>query len=255
MDRGIIPIIMAGGLGTRMNSNIPKVLHEISSFPMIVHILFNLEEFSKYRNLKQILIIVGKYKEEIKATIEKYIKLPYITYIEQIEPKGTGHAIKCCSDFLSQYKDCDSIILSGDVPLFSCSSMISLTNKLNKVRIVITEMNNPSGYGRILINNNKFVRIKEHNDCSVEELKIRKINCGIYSFDVETLLKWINYIKNDNSKGEYYLTDIIELIKCGENIDIETIEITSDNQHEIMGVNTIEQLHILEEKFLQSNLK
>ena len=255
MDKGIVAIIMAGGLGTRMNSNTPKVLHKICSIPMIVHILFNLEEFSKYRNLKQVIIIVGKYKEEIKDTIEKHIKLPYITYIEQIEPKGTGHAIKCCSDCLSQYKDCDSVILSGDVPLFSCSSMISLTNKLNKARIVITEMDNPTGYGRIVINNNIFVRIKEHNDCSVEELEIKKVNCGIYSFNVETLLKWINCIKNDNSKGEYYLTDIIELIKFGEKIDIETLEISTDNQHEIMGVNTVEQLNILEEKFLQSYLK
>jgi bifunctional N-acetylglucosamine-1-phosphate-uridyltransferase/glucosamine-1-phosphate-acetyltransferase GlmU-like protein len=251
MERDIVAIIMAGGLGTRMNSNIPKVLHNICSIPMIVHIIFNLQEFSKYRNLKQICIIVGKYKEEIKTTIENYVKLPYITYIEQNEPKGTGHAIKCCSDCLLQYKDCDSIILSGDVPLFSYSSMISLTNNLNKARIVITEVDNPTGYGRIVINNNIFVRIKEHNECSTEELKIKKINCGIYSFNVEILLKWINCIKNDNSKKEYYLTDIIELIQFGEKIDIDTFEISTENQHEIMGVNTIEQLHILEEKFLK----
>jgi bifunctional UDP-N-acetylglucosamine pyrophosphorylase/glucosamine-1-phosphate N-acetyltransferase len=142
---------MAGGLGTRMNSNIPKVLHNICSVPMIVHILLNLEEFSKYKNLKQIFIVVGKYKEEIKNTIEKYINLPYITYIEQVHPKGTGHAIKCCSECLLQYKDCDSIILSGDVPLFSPLSMFSLTNNLKTARIAITEMDNPSVYGRIII--------------------------------------------------------------------------------------------------------
>jgi bifunctional UDP-N-acetylglucosamine pyrophosphorylase/glucosamine-1-phosphate N-acetyltransferase len=255
MGRDLVAIIMAGGLGTRMNSNTPKVLHSICSIPMIVHVLLNLEEFSKYKNLRQILIVVGKYKEEIKTTIEKYVTIPNLTYIEQADPKGTGHAIKCCSDCLSQYKDCDSIILSGDVPLFSHFSMSSLTYNLNKARIVITEMDNPAGYGRIVINNNTFVRIKEHNDCSAEELQIKKVNCGIYSFNVEILLKWIHFIKNNNSKEEYYLTDIIELIKCGENIDIETYEISPEKQHEIMGVNTIDQLRILETKFLQSNLK
>jgi bifunctional UDP-N-acetylglucosamine pyrophosphorylase/glucosamine-1-phosphate N-acetyltransferase len=122
---------------------------------------------------------------------------------------------------------------------------------MNKVKIVTTNIDNPNGYGRIVTDNGKFVRIKEHNDCSREELEIKTVNCGIYSFEVDILLKRVPEIKNDNSKGEYYLTDIIEIIKNGENIDIEMVGIPHDKQYEITGVNTVEQLNSLE-KMLQS---
>jgi bifunctional UDP-N-acetylglucosamine pyrophosphorylase / glucosamine-1-phosphate N-acetyltransferase len=251
-ERGIVAIIMAGGLGSRMNSDTPKVLHKIYKIPMIVHILIKLQEFKKIRDLKQIFIIVGKYKDEIKSTIEKYIKIPYITYVDQYDPKGTGHAIQCCSNELLNYKDSDAIILSGDVPLFSTISMNHLVSNLNKARIVTTEIENPAGYGRIITNNNIFERIKENNDCTIDELDIKKVNCGIYAFNVEVLLKWISEIKNNNSKGEYYLTDIVELIKNGENTEIDILEISTEKQYEIMGVNTPEQLKNLEEKFIKS---
>jgi bifunctional N-acetylglucosamine-1-phosphate-uridyltransferase/glucosamine-1-phosphate-acetyltransferase GlmU-like protein len=249
MEKDIVAIIMAGGLGSRMNSNIPKVLHKLNKLPLIVHILLNLEVFSKRINLKQILIVVGKYRVEIQNTIEEYIKLPYITYVQQDEPKGTGHAVKCCSNELLKYNDCDVIVLSGDVPFFSPQSMFLLTQDLNNVKIVVTEMENPHGYGRIITDNYRFLRIKEHNDCSIDELNIQKVNCGIYSFNVNILLKWISNIKNNNAKEEYYLTDIIELIKEGENIDIEMIEIPIDKHYEILGINTIEQLEMLERTF------
>lgn len=245
MEKDIVAIIMAGGLGSRMNSNIPKVLHKLNQLPMIVHILLNLKEFRKYRNLKQILIVVGKYKVEIQKTIEEFIILPYVTYIDQDEPKGTGHAVKCCSNELLKYNDCDVIVLSGDVPFFSPQSMQLLTQNLNNVRIVVTKLENPNGYGRIITDDGKFLHIKEHNDCSIEELKIQTVNCGIYSFNVNTLLKWISYIKNNNSKEEYYLTDIIQLIKEGENINIEMIDMPTDKHYEIMGVNSIDQLETL----------
>jgi len=252
MEKDIVAIIMAGGLGARMNSDIPKVLHKIYKIPMIVHILLKLKEFRNIRNLKQILIVVGKYKEQIQNIIEEFIELPYITYIEQCDPKGTGHAIKCCSNELIKYKHCDVIILSGDVPLFSTLYMDLLTKNLNKARIVITELENSNGYGRIIINNKKFEKIKEQNDCMNEELYINKVNCGIYSFNVEILLKWISFIKNNNSQGEYYLTDIVELIKIGENIDIDMLEIPTQKQYQIMGVNTIKQLEELEIIFIKS---
>lgn len=253
MEKDIVAIIMAGGLGSRMNSNIPKVLHKLNDIPMIVHILLNLQKFGEHKNLKQILIVVGKYRYEIQNTIQKYIQLPYISYILQEEPKGTGHAVKCCSNELSKYNDCNVIVLSGDVPFFSPESMNLLTNNLSGVKIVTTEMINPHGYGRIIMENGVFFRIKEHNDCSGDELIIKKVNCGIYAFNVNILLKWIPCVKNNNVKEEYYLTDIIELIKEGENIDIEIIDMPIDNHYEIMGVNTIEQLKVLEKKFSKKN--
>lgn len=242
MDKDLVVIIMAGGLGTRMESNIPKVIHKIGGIPMINHILRNLRKLEKKIILKQILIVVGKYKEQIKEVIEDSTN---ITYVNQSEALGTGHAIQCCMGELIKYPNSNTLILSGDVPMFSTSSMFNLINNLDKARIIITINNNPTGYGRIILRNGKFDRIVEHNDCTSEQLSILKINCGIYAFNTEILCKWLPFINNNNKKREYYLTDIVEIIKREENIDIELYELPSENMIEIIGVNTITQLNEL----------
>jgi UDP-N-acetylglucosamine diphosphorylase/glucosamine-1-phosphate N-acetyltransferase len=246
MEEELLVIIMAGGLGSRMNSDIPKVIHKLNGIPLIVHILNSLEIFSKRKVVKQIFIVVGKYKEIIKNTIEQFINLSNITYIEQKEPLGTGHAIMCCTKELENYYQSNVMILSGDVPLFSVDSMTKLTDKVEIARITTTELLDPTGYGRVIMRENKFIKIIEHNECSNDELKITKVNCGIYVFNIKCLLKWLPYIINNNAKGEYYLTDIIELIKKGENMNIETFELPSERQFEIAGINTIQQLNELE---------
>ena len=174
---------MAGGLGTRMESDIPKVIHKLAGLPMINHILHNLR---KLKNIKQILIVVGKYRNEIQEAIESEadLNLSNITYVNQVEALGTGHAIQCCISELIKYPNSNTLILSGDVPMFSTNSMINLINNLDKARIVITTINNPTGYGRIIINDEKFERIVEQNDCTPEQLSILKVNCGIYSFKI-----------------------------------------------------------------------
>jgi len=248
----VVAIIMAGGLGTRMNSTVPKVLHKLLGKPMIMHIIYNLLDLGRYYHLQNIFIVVGKYKEQIKAEIEKYITIPSITYIDQPAALGTGHAIQCCSFSLLKYTDTKTIILSGDVPMFSLKSMRALLNDVNKARIVVTDFENPHGYGRIILRNGgcgEFEKIIEHNDCTYDELLVQKVNCGIYAFDTNVLLKWLPHLQNNNSKKEYYLTDIVELIKSGENVEIELCEIHHNNQYEIMGVNTPEQLKHLEELF------
>jgi bifunctional N-acetylglucosamine-1-phosphate-uridyltransferase/glucosamine-1-phosphate-acetyltransferase GlmU-like protein len=245
MESEFVAIIMAGGLGTRMNSSIPKVVHKLNNLPLIVHILYKLKVFSKLKNLKQIFIVVGKYKKIIQEEIEKYIKIPFITYIDQLEPKGTGHAVNCCLDELEKYKDTNALILSGDVPLFSTISMLELTNDFDVARIVTTNLSDPSGYGRIIHDKGKFMKIVEHNDCSKKELGIKCVNCGIYVFKTKYLLKCLPYLNNNNFKKEYYLTDIFEIIK-NYGYNIELFELSEDKQYEIIGINTIEQLNELE---------
>jgi bifunctional UDP-N-acetylglucosamine pyrophosphorylase/glucosamine-1-phosphate N-acetyltransferase len=242
---------MAGGLGTRMNSDTPKVLHKLLGKPMILHIIYNLLDLGCFIHLENIFVVVGKYKEQIKTEIEKYINIPGITYIDQYEALGTGHAVQSCSSELSNYQNTKTIILSGDVPLFSLKSMRNLLNKLTVARIVITELEEPRGYGRIVLKEDgEFDKIVEHNDCNESELTIKRVNCGIYAFDTSALLKWLPMIQNNNCKKEYYLTDIVEIIKTGENVSIELYEIPHNNQYEIMGVNTQEQLKHLEENFV-----
>ena len=244
MDKDLVVIIMAGGLGTRMESDIPKVIHKLAGLPMINHILRNLR---KLKNIKQILIVVGKYRNQIQEAIESEadLNLSNITYVNQLQALGTGHAIQCCINELIKYPNSNTLILSGDVPMFSSNSMINLINNLDKARIVITTNNNPTGYGRIIINDEKFERIVEQNDCTPEQLSILKVNCGIYSFNTEILCKWLPFIRNNNKKHEYYLTDIVEIIKREENTEIELYDLPSDKIIEVIGVNTISQLNEL----------
>jgi len=248
MDKDLVVIIMAGGLGTRMESNLPKVIHKLAGIPMINHILRNLQNLSTTINLKQILIVVGKYRNQIQQVIEDDLVMSNIniTYVNQAEALGTGHAIQCCISELKNYPDSNTLILSGDVPMFSTDSMFHLVNNLDKARIIITTNEDPTGYGRIIIKNGKFQRIVEHNDCTSEQLNILKVNCGIYAFNTEILCRWLPFINNNNKKHEYYLTDIVEIIKREENIDIELYDLPPEKMVEVVGVNTVPQLNELE---------
>jgi UDP-N-acetylglucosamine diphosphorylase/glucosamine-1-phosphate N-acetyltransferase len=246
MDKDLVVIIMAGGLGTRMESNLPKVIHKLGGIPMINHILCNLQKLEKKINLKQILIVVGKYRNQIQEAIENDLIMSNITYVNQPEALGTGHAIQCCLTELTKYLDSNTLILSGDVPMFSTDSMFNLLDNLDKARIIITTNENPTGYGRIIIKDGKFERIVEHNDCTIEQLNILKVNCGIYAFNTEILCKWLPYINNNNKKHEYYLTDIVEIIKREENIDIDLYDLPIEKMIEVIGVNTITQLNELD---------
>jgi UDP-N-acetylglucosamine diphosphorylase/glucosamine-1-phosphate N-acetyltransferase len=245
-EKGFVAIIMAGGLGKRMNSDLPKVLHKIAGIPMICHILLKLKLITQFYNLERVMIVVGKYRQIIEETISRLQNLPEIQYIEQIEPMGTGHAIQCCRSELLKHQNMNVLILSGDVPLISLSLMLKMVKKLNTIRIAVTCLENSTGYGRIVEQDGKFDKIVEENDCDAVQKTIQKVNCGLYAVDCNTLCRYLPYLKNNNSQNEYYLTDIIEIIKTQEKLDIEMYEIRKESQHEIMGVNTPQQLKELE---------
>jgi UDP-N-acetylglucosamine diphosphorylase/glucosamine-1-phosphate N-acetyltransferase len=256
-EKGLVAIIMAGGLGKRMNSDLPKVLHKIAGVPMICHILTKLTDLSSVKatlpSVKKIMIVVGKYKQIIEETINDFLQekdlqflIEKIQYIDQIEPMGTGHAIQCCRSELLKYPNTNVLILSGDVPLISSQLMMKMVTNLNNIRIAVTCLENSTGYGRIVEKHGKFDKIVEEKDCNAEQKTIQKVNCGLYAIDCNTLCRYLPYLKNNNSQNEYYLTDIIEIIKCEERIDVEMCEISKESQHEIMGVNTLQQLEELE---------
>ena len=247
MNKSIVAIIMAGGLGKRMESNTPKVLHKVEGIPMINHILLNLKTISTFINLEKIIIVVGKYKDQIKDTIEELVDLPKIVYVMQEVPQGTGHAIMCCKNELLEHPASDVLILSGDVPLLSTYTMQNLLNMKSDVKLIITKMDDPTGYGRIVINKGIFEKIVEQKDCSKQELEIVEINGGIYCIKSNLICKYLSYLRNDNNQCEYYLTDIIEIIKIHEKIDVDMLEIENEKKYEIIGVNTAQQLLELEE--------
>jgi UDP-N-acetylglucosamine diphosphorylase/glucosamine-1-phosphate N-acetyltransferase len=252
MEQRPVIIIMAGGLGKRMNSDIPKVLHKIHGKPMLVHVV----ETALKLNPIKILIVVGKYRAVIEETLLDYIStydIENITFVLQDEPLGTGHAIQCCSKELYTYMDRSVIILSGDTPLLQASTIediiyLDITNHNKKfVKIVATIMENPYGYGRILQDESgNFKCIVEDKDASFKEKETKLVNCGIYLFSASLLCKYLPFLDNNNAQGEYYLTDLIGLIKYNEEkIEIGLYEIPLERQIEIFGVNTIEQLEHL----------
>jgi UDP-N-acetylglucosamine diphosphorylase/glucosamine-1-phosphate N-acetyltransferase len=238
----IIVIILAGGLGKRMNSEIPKVLHLILLKPMLVHVI----EQARLNNPEKILIVVGKYKEIIINVLKQYTSIADLEFIYQPDPLGTGHAIQCCKPYLLDncfnLESKKVIILSGDVPLIQYSTISNLVDACRDVSIVTTELAEPKGYGRIIETNGCFSKIVEEKDCSKEEKDITKVNCGIYALTLSLLCKHIDKLTNNNSQKEYYLTDIIETIKKEEGVSIDMYNIDKEKQHEIMGVNTEEQL-------------
>ena len=240
-------IIMAGGLGKRMNSDLPKVLHNFGNKPMLIKIVHK----AMLLDPLKIFIVVGKYKTIIEETLRQYFSLDKIEFIIQPEALGTGHAIQCCRDELLKYNDTNVAILSGDTPLLKAATIRDIMHDFNKVKIVTTQMKNPYGYGRILETHGVFDKIVEETDCSLEERLVNKVNCGIYAFESAILCKYLPLLQNKNAQSEYYLTDIIELIKVGENIQVDLYDIPEDRQIEIMGVNTIEQLQDLEERQLK----
>lgn len=233
-----VVIVMAGGLGKRMESNIPKVLHMVNDKPMIVHIIEKAIRISP----EKIFVVGGKFLPIIEYAIYIYKLTNYVTFVKQEQPLGTGHAIQCCKPFLEKYPNTNTLILSGDVPLIEINTLKILLNVNKCVKVLTTELENPFGYGRIIENNNVFEKILEEKDCSNEEKNIKKINSGIYCFKTPILCKYIMDIKNENQQKEYYLTDIIEIIKNNENTHIEQYVLPQYSSNQILGVNTKEQL-------------
>jgi UDP-N-acetylglucosamine diphosphorylase/glucosamine-1-phosphate N-acetyltransferase len=228
-------LIMAGGLGKRMGSSLPKVLHEINEKPMIYYVI----EKAFRTNCENVGIIVGKYYDIIKNKIDEFFpQNDKIVYILQNEPLGTGHAIKCSLRWMKDNLDLDTdiLILSGDVPLISTETLNNLLEQDNS--ILITKTTKPDGCGRIIFNsNNNVKKIIEEKDCSSDELLIQYINCGIYNIKLHILLETIIEIKNLNLAKEYYLTDMIEIAN-NFGYKINKYELPEDKTIEIANINT-----------------
>jgi len=253
MHHSTIVIIMAGGLGKRMESDLPKVLHPVAGMPMLVRVIRSARAIIPAP--KKILVVVGQYKDVIEKTILEHMDFQEdIEFVLQPSPMGTGHAIQCCIPQIEKYPESKVLILSGDVPLLETRWMETLVNT-TETSIMVTQFDNPTGYGRILENPPlTFQKIREEKDCDVQEKTVKKVNCGIYSFNSSLLLKYLPLLENNNSQKEYYLTDIIGMIRKGENTTINMVEISKEDQIQISGVNTKEQLEELTHLWYEKNM-
>jgi len=232
-------VIMAAGKGTRMQSDLPKVLHKLSNKTLLNHVI----DTSLELNPKKIIVIVGHEAQIVKDSVEAN----NILFSLQAEQKGTGHAIMQTREHLQSF-DGNTLILSGDVPLIKKSTLLSLVKKQKNngydACMLTAEVDDPTGYGRVVRNkNNHLKKVCEHKDCNTEQLLIDEINSGIYIFNNKLLFQLLPKLKNDNAQSEYYLPDVLTmLVNSNRNIGLEK----SNNFIEIQGVNTIEQLLNLE---------
>ena len=231
----IATIILAAGKGTRMDSEIPKVLHKLNNKSLIKRVI---DTSLQLKPLK-IIVVIGYKKELIKEELSSYQEIEYAVQLEQ---KGTGHAVKMCFEHLKEFSG-DVLILSGDVPLISMDTLKSLIDAKKKnnaeAAILTATMSIPTGYGRVIRKNNLLYNIVEHKDCDDEELNIKEINAGIYLVNNAYLKKYIPKISNQNNQNEYYLPDIFNFM-IKDNIKIAIHEIS--NVNEISGINNKEQL-------------
>lgn len=247
-------IVLAAGKGTRMNegiaSPIPKVMFEIAGKPIIHYTVENI----KKSGVEDIALVVG-YKKEL---IEEYLK-DEVEYVVQEKQLGTGHAVMMAKELLAGKSEA-VIVCYGDMPLVkpeTIKKLISTFESDNPAIAMISAISeDPFGYGRIVRDlSGEVSGIKEHKDCSKDELKIKEWNPGFYIFNSEWLWSNINKLESDNAQNEYYLTDLIKIAKeQGEKI----IAVPVSEESEALGINSQDQLKeaetILESRIINHEL-
>ena len=223
-------VVLAAGMGTRMRSSVPKVLHPIGGEPMLQRVLDAVAELSPSR----VHVIVGNGHEQVRAALTD----PTLNYVLQAEQKGTGHAVQQVAPHLG---DSQVLILYGDVPLITAGSLNRLVDAgTGRFGLMTAVMDDPTGLGRILRNaSGKVLGIREQKDASPDERRINEINTGLMVVPSARLAKWLARLQPNNAQGEYYLTDIVAMA-VEDGVDVVTTQ--PDSVDETGGINDRVQL-------------
>ena len=229
MNNNRYAVILAAGKGTRMQSKLYKVLHKVCDRTMVELVLDSLSDLE----MQEVITVVGHGAERVKEVLGDRTK-----FVLQAEQLGTAHAVKVAKDELKD-KEGTTIVMYGDTPLIrseTINNMLDHHEKMNAKATVLTAIaDNPFAYGRIIRDvNGNLVKIVEEKDATEQERKIKEINSGIYCFDNKLLFEMLEKVKNDNNQGEYYLPDVLGLIREKKEI-IETY--LCDDFDETFGVN------------------
>ena len=229
MSNNRYAVILAAGKGTRMQSKLYKVLHKVCDRTMVELVLDSLSDLE----MQEVITVVGHGAERVKEVLGDRTK-----FVLQAEQLGTAHAVKVAKDELKD-KEGTTIVMYGDTPLIrseTINNMLDHHEKMNAKATVLTAIaDNPFAYGRIIRDvNGNLVKIVEEKDATEQERKIKEINSGIYCFDNKLLFEMLEKVKNDNNQGEYYLPDVLGLIREQKEI-IETY--LCDDFDETFGVN------------------
>ena len=235
-------VILAAGMGTRMKSKMPKVLHKVCGKPLSKWVI----DASKAAGADKVCAVVGHKAETVLGDVCEFAL--------QAEQKGTGHAVMQAIDVIKNSKG-EVVILNGDTPLITAETINKAIeyhkNNGNQATVITAILDDATGYGRIVRDNDGSVlKIVEQKDASKEEKKINEVNSGMYVFDAQSLVYALDKITPNNAQGEYYLTDTLEiLLSAGKKIGGYAI---SDND-EIRGINDRVQLNEAE-KIMQKRI-
>ncbi|BAY38163.1 glucosamine-1-phosphate N-acetyltransferase / UDP-N-acetylglucosamine pyrophosphorylase [Nostoc sp. NIES-2111] len=227
----VVVAILAAGRGTRMKSDLPKVLHSLGGQSIVEKVIASVDPLSPSRRL----VIVGYQAEQVKSGLQS----PSLEFVEQTVQLGTGHAIQQLLPHLEGYTG-DLLVLNGDVPLLRTQTLEQLLKTHQKYQnaatILTAHIPNPKGYGRVFCNGDNIVQqIVEDKDCSTAQRQNHRINAGIYCFRWENLAKVLPHLQANNAQKEYYLTDAVTQVGQVMAVDVEDYQ-------EILGINDRLQL-------------
>jgi bifunctional UDP-N-acetylglucosamine pyrophosphorylase/glucosamine-1-phosphate N-acetyltransferase len=228
-------LVLAAGQGTRMESNLAKVLHPMAGRPLVSHVLETLEDLGVGRTL----VVIGYQRDRVRAAFAE----AEIEWVEQIEQRGTGHAVLMAGPALEDF-DGTLLVVCGDTPLLQADTLHQLLVEHARSHAAVTVLSmrlpDPYGYGRIVRGPSGDIgAIVEHRDASAEQLTIDEVNSGIYAFDYPALVSVLSRLTAGNAQGEYYLTDTVALLRDAGK---RTAVTCAPDYRELLGINTREQL-------------
>ncbi len=239
-------LIMAAGLGTRMKSDRAKVLHDLDGRPLINHVCETALQLSPHK----IFVIVGHQAERVKGAVLQECDASVFAFPVQERQLGTGDAVNSARGAL-EGEDSTTLVLSGDVPMITANTLAELIKVHSEYQgrgaactVLSVKLVEPKGYGRVIRDGNGlFDRIVEHKDASDVEKQIDEINSGIYCFNTKKLFAALDRVSNQNSQGEYYLTDVPRiLIEDGDEVAI----VKCEDPYQVEGINDRRQLAEME---------
>ena len=228
-------LVLAAGQGTRMKSDLVKVLHPMAGQPILAHVLETLDELG----IGRVLVVVGHQREKVREAFRD-AELEWVTQAEQ---RGTGHAVLMAAPALTAYEG-TLLVVSGDVPLLRSATLHELLEWHARAGAAATVLSmrlpDPTGYGRIVkTEGGDLAAIVEHRDATAEQRTIDEVNSGIYVFQYPDLVEVLSQLTAHNAQGEYYLTDTIGLLRRAGK---KTAVICGPDARELLGINTVEQL-------------
>ena len=227
-------VILAAGKGVRMKSNLPKVVHKAAGKPLVAHVV----DAVQAAGIKDIVVVVGHGREHV----EKVFTDDGVQLVVQEEQLGTGHALQQAQEQVDPASTV--LVLAGDIPLLRPSTLKALLDYHQQgqaeATVLTTHLEQPTGYGRVLRDEQGyFARIVEEKDASPEEKSINEINSGIYCFQAGSVFRVLQQLRPANAQGEYYLTDVLEILKSeGHRVQV----MAAADSEEIHGVNDRIQL-------------